>query len=105
MDDGPADRTDVPRAEARELLALAPRLLTPEGRLLIELGADQAPRIEELAERAGMHARLHEDLAGIPRLSSLQWRYCSTRKTSRSKCSQKQFEIATGHMSYLRLPT
>ena len=44
------------------------RLLTPRGRALVELGFDQAPRLEKLARDHGVEIQIHEDLNGIPRL-------------------------------------
>ena len=51
----------------RLLQAAGPRLL-PHGRLLVELGHDQAPRAMRAAAQAGFRARLHKDLAGIERV-------------------------------------
>ncbi len=53
----------------RELIPQARRLLRPEGRLLLELGAGQAAEVRALALAAGF-ASVHvkPDLNGIPRL-------------------------------------
>jgi release factor glutamine methyltransferase len=53
---------------ARELMARARRVLTPEGALLIELGHRQGPRVLALARELGLDGRVHDDLAGLPRL-------------------------------------
>ena len=53
---------------ARRLLEARGRLLAPGGRALVELGHDQAPRLEALAARGGVTVRVHPDLEGIPRL-------------------------------------
>lgn len=50
------------------LLVEAEGLLTPEGVLLIELGYDQAPRVEAWLRERGRTHRIHEDLAGVPRV-------------------------------------
>lgn len=52
----------------RRLCEEAPAALTETGVLLVELGVDQGPRAQELAERAGLRARLHKDLAEIERV-------------------------------------
>lgn len=52
----------------RRLIEARERYLAPGGRLLVELGFDQAPRVEALAAAAGAKIQIHEDLAGIPRL-------------------------------------
>jgi len=53
---------------ARLLMERRARLLTPRGRALVELGFDQAPRLEKLARDHGVEIQIHEDLNGIPRL-------------------------------------
>jgi release factor glutamine methyltransferase len=57
-----------PDHHLRGLVAAAPRLLRGGGVMLIELGFDQGPRALALAERAGLPACLHQDLARIPRV-------------------------------------
>jgi len=51
------------------LAAAAPRILAPEGALLVELGHRQAPRLHR---RFGEAATIHDDLAGIPRVLELR---------------------------------
>jgi release factor glutamine methyltransferase len=53
---------------ARELMARARRVLAPGGVLLVELGHRQARRVLALAQGLGLDARVHDDLAGIPRV-------------------------------------
>ncbi|MDF1800360.1 MAG: peptide chain release factor N(5)-glutamine methyltransferase [Planctomycetota bacterium] len=53
---------------ARRLMQERERLLSPGGRALVELGFDQAPRLEALAAASGLEVRIHPDLEGIPRL-------------------------------------
>ena len=53
---------------ARELCARAPRVLAPQGTLLVELGHLQAQRVLEIAATAGLVAQIIDDLSGIPRL-------------------------------------
>ncbi|MFT5080577.1 MAG: release factor glutamine methyltransferase [Planctomycetota bacterium] len=53
---------------ARLLMERRARLLTPRGRALVELGFDQAPRLEKLARDHGVDFQIHADLNGIPRL-------------------------------------
>jgi len=64
--DGGPDGLDV----VRRLLAGVPEVLGPEGAALIEIGADQADAVLDLAAGAlaGWTARIHEDLAGRPRV-------------------------------------
>jgi len=52
------------------LVAEAPRYLRPEGRLLIEVGAGQAPAVNELIARSGAYGRAeaHRDYSGIERV-------------------------------------
>lgn len=52
----------------RELLGLAERLLTPDGRLLIELGCEQGPRMSALLKQAKLDGQVHDDLEGLPRV-------------------------------------
>jgi len=53
----------------RALIPQARRLLLPEGRVLLELGAGQAAEVRELAVAAGFDAvQVKPDLNGIPRL-------------------------------------
>ncbi len=52
----------------RRLLDEALPWLAPGGALLVELGAGQGPRVLALARERGLAARLHPDLAGIPRV-------------------------------------
>lgn len=51
----------------RRLLPELPRLLTPDGVAVLELGINQAPAVSALAESIGLVARARADLAGIPR--------------------------------------
>lgn len=57
----------------RRLLAEVPPMLRPGGRLLVELGHDQGPRVLALARAAGSGARLHADLAGIDRILEVEF--------------------------------
>lgn len=52
------------------LVAVAPRCLRQEGRLLIEVGAGQAHAVEELIARSGEYGRteIHRDYSGIERV-------------------------------------
>jgi len=52
----------------RSLIEASPTILAAGGALLVELGHEQGPRALELAHAAGLEARLHEDLARIPRV-------------------------------------
>ncbi len=52
----------------RRLVQAAPALLAPAGRLWVELGHDQGARALELAQQAGLCARLVNDLERIPRV-------------------------------------
>ena len=62
--DGGADGFDAHRA----IVSDAPRLLTPRGRLILELGQGQADAVAEMATRAGLSVeRPRADLAGISR--------------------------------------
>lgn len=59
---------DDPDHWARRLMEHLNDLLLPGGFLLVELGASQGPRVLQLAQRMGLEAELHEDLARIPRV-------------------------------------
>jgi release factor glutamine methyltransferase len=53
----------------RALLPVAARALAPDGTLLMEIGAGQAERIEELVRAAPLEfVRFQADLQGIPRV-------------------------------------
>lgn len=56
----------------RALIADAPRLLTPDGRLWLEHGFRQAPAIAAAATAAGLRATVHRDGAGHQRFSELR---------------------------------
>ncbi len=57
----------------RELVDLAPSLLTPEGRLFMEIGYQQRDAVERLAEERGWGSiRFVDDLAAIPRMALLE---------------------------------
>jgi release factor glutamine methyltransferase len=69
--DGGADGLDLIRA----LLDDLPRLLSPCGGAILELGEDQADEVARLAERCGLAvARRIRDLAGCERVVVLQRR-------------------------------
>jgi release factor glutamine methyltransferase len=51
----------------RILLPQLPRVLTPDGVAVIEIGHTQAEAVTAIAAEAGMAAQLHRDLAGRPR--------------------------------------
>ena len=54
-------------------IALAwPKLVAADGLALVELGVSQAPRVLEIATRAGLDARIVRDLAGLPRVLELR---------------------------------
>jgi release factor glutamine methyltransferase len=62
--DGGTDGLDAYRA----IVATAPTLLAPRGRLILELGSGQAAPVRELAMAAGLKVTaVRPDLAGIPR--------------------------------------
>ena len=63
--DGGEDGLDAYRA----VIAETRPLLAPAGRLILELGADQAPAVTALAEASGLvlHGEPQDDLGGIPR--------------------------------------
>ncbi|MFT7487335.1 MAG: release factor glutamine methyltransferase [Candidatus Paceibacteria bacterium] len=52
----------------RKLLEHMDELLLPGGFLFVELGAAQGPRVLQLAQQSGREARLHKDLARLPRV-------------------------------------
>jgi release factor glutamine methyltransferase len=52
----------------RALLESGRELLTEDGRMLVELGHQQSPRVMGLAAELGWSARLHKDLAGVERV-------------------------------------
>ncbi len=56
----------------RALIADAPRLLAPDGRLWLEHGFRQAPAITAAAIAAGLQATVHRDGAGHERFSELR---------------------------------
>lgn len=56
----------------RELVARSRELVLPGGHVLVELGADQAPRARALAGESRLEVALHTDLAGIERVLELQ---------------------------------
>ncbi|MGH7918271.1 MAG: peptide chain release factor N(5)-glutamine methyltransferase, partial [Candidatus Binataceae bacterium] len=65
--DGGRDGLDGYRAIAAE----APRLLAPDGRLIVELGAGQEPAVRALFTNAGLRVNaVRRDLAAIPRALS-----------------------------------
>jgi release factor glutamine methyltransferase len=64
--DGGADGLRI----IREIIATSPERIRPGGFLLLEIGADQAERVEALVAASGRWepARLRRDLAGRPRV-------------------------------------
>ena len=52
----------------RELVGAFGRLVSTGGVMLVELGFDQGARALGIAQRAGLEARLHEDLERVPRV-------------------------------------
>lgn len=71
-----ADGLDAVRA----LLAGAGPRLRAGGFLLLEIGYDQADRVKALAREYGYrNIRIHNDLAGIPRVFAAQWDASSGR--------------------------
>lgn len=56
----------------RRLVEAASELVRPGGRLLVELGVEQGARALELARATDRSARLHLDLARIPRVLELE---------------------------------
>ncbi len=69
LDGGPEGLTCIGR-----LLTRLPELLVPEGLALIEIGARQAEAALQLAGEAlpGWKARVHPDLAGVPRVLQIR---------------------------------
>jgi release factor glutamine methyltransferase len=61
-----------PDSWVRRLVATAPELIQSGGRVLIELAAGQGERAVGIAGDSGLTARLHEDLARIPRVLELE---------------------------------
>ncbi|HET8997704.1 MAG TPA: peptide chain release factor N(5)-glutamine methyltransferase [Acetobacteraceae bacterium] len=61
--DGGADGLDAYRLIIPEL----PRLLSPQGVAVLELGAGQAQAVAGLARQAGLASGTQDDLAGVPR--------------------------------------
>lgn len=58
----------------RQLAEAAPRALAAGGRLVLEIGQDQAPRVAELLRGVGAgEIRAHEDLAGVERVVSARF--------------------------------
>lgn len=77
--DGGADGLDVYHRLADEL----PRLLAPEGRVVVEFGAGQGPQVGEIFAGSGLAvAAMHADLTGSPRaLNAMHaWSAESARK-------------------------
>jgi release factor glutamine methyltransferase len=67
--DGGADGYDAYRGITADL----PRLLTPSGTAILELGAGQADGVAALAADAGLISETRRDLAGIARAIVLRW--------------------------------
>jgi len=63
LDGGPSGLTFIERL----VDALGPRL-SSGAYVLLECGSDQTDEVAKRLETAGMHARIHHDLAGLPRL-------------------------------------
>jgi len=59
-------------AAYRSLIPVLPRLMTPTGVAVLEIGAGQAETAVELARQAEFAAELRPDLAGIPRVLVLR---------------------------------
>jgi release factor glutamine methyltransferase len=57
----------------RVLIPQMPALLAPQGLALVEIGAQQAEAVSDIAASAGLSARLHRDLAGRARALSLTY--------------------------------
>lgn len=55
----------------RSLLPQLPALLAPRGVAIVEIGAEQADAVSEIARSHGFAARLHRDLGGRPRALEL----------------------------------
>jgi len=58
----------------RAIIAALPRLLTPDGLAVLELGAGQANSLSALASQAGFTSQTKRDLAGTQRAALL--RFC-----------------------------
>jgi release factor glutamine methyltransferase len=65
---GGADGLDL----VRRVLAEAPRHLATGGRLLVEIGDDQAAAVVDIARAHFPQAEVREDLAGLPRMLEAQ---------------------------------
>jgi release factor glutamine methyltransferase len=63
---------DDPDHWLRRLLSEAVERLAPGGTLLVELGAQQSERALALAAERKLAARVHRDLAGVPRVLDVQ---------------------------------
>ncbi|HTN13354.1 MAG TPA: peptide chain release factor N(5)-glutamine methyltransferase [Sphingomonadaceae bacterium] len=59
----------------RVLVPQLPKLLSPDGIAVLEIGWSQADAVRQLSEEAGFSAILHKDLAGRPR--ALLLRFCA----------------------------
>lgn len=57
---------------ARRFLELAPRLVAMGGKVLVELGHDQAPRVRALAESRAVRVRFYRDYAGHERVLEIE---------------------------------
>jgi release factor glutamine methyltransferase len=55
----------------RLLIPQIPEMMTPGGTAIFEIGHTQAEAVSEIAQAAGIAARLHRDLAGRPRALEL----------------------------------
>jgi release factor glutamine methyltransferase len=66
--DGGSDGLDAFRA----ILADLPRILAPEGRAFLEMGASQGPSLARLAGEYGYEAKCRRDLAGRERVTELK---------------------------------
>jgi release factor glutamine methyltransferase len=63
--DGGADGLDAYRA----ILAEAPMWLKPDGWLVVEIGADQGPKVKTMFRKAGLRdPAIEKDLAGLDRV-------------------------------------
>lgn len=56
------------------IIADLPRLLTKNGRAVLEIGVGQARSVGEIAQRHGFDVSLHRDLSGIKRAIMLEFR-------------------------------
>jgi release factor glutamine methyltransferase len=74
-DHEPAGALFTPDADpehwSRRLSDAAPRLLAPDGRMLIELGIGQAEGALRIARERGLEARTHRDYEGVERVLEL----------------------------------